>query len=176
MSNLTAPQDSSVLKTPPGPSRYMLFQMSKLQAQPLEFLGDLWHQYGDLVRMPIMPGLTIFLSTHPDHAEHILATHSERYAKPNFFLKPMGLVQGQGLFSSEGDFWRQQRRLMQPAFQQKQITRLHSAVHVCVASLITAWEKKPDGEIFDIADEMTRLTLKIVGKTLFSLDISDESD
>ena len=46
-----------------------------------------------------------------------LVTHSERYAKPDFFLKPMGLVQGQGLFSSEGDFWKKQRRLMQPAFQ-----------------------------------------------------------
>lgn len=102
--------------------------MSKLQAQPLEFLGDLWRGYGDLVRLSVMPGFTIFLSTYPDHAEHILATHSGRYAKPDFFLKPMGLVQGQGLFSSEGDFWKKQRRLMQPAFQQKQIMRLHGIV------------------------------------------------
>ncbi len=175
MPNVTAPLNPKVLKTPPGPSGYMLFRMSKLQAQPLEFLGDLWHEYGDLVRMPVMPGLTIFLSTHPDHAEHILVTHSERYAKPDFFLKPMGLVQGQGLFSSEGDFWKKQRRLMQPAFQQKQIMRLHGVVQDCVQDLLIEWEAKPEGEIFDIAPEMTRLTLKIVGKMLFSVDISDES-
>lgn len=153
----------------------MLLRMSKLQAQPLEFLGDLWREYGDLVRLSVMPGFTIFLSTHPDHAEHILATHSAHYAKPDFFLKPMGLVQGQGLFSSEGDFWKKQRRLMQPAFQQKQIMRLHGIVQDCVQSLLTEWVAKPEGEVFDIADEMPRLTLKSIGKTLFSVDISDES-
>ncbi|MEL7330844.1 MAG: cytochrome P450 [Cyanobacteria bacterium J06560_2] len=176
MPNATAPLNKKQLKTPPGPSGYRLLKMSKLQTQPLEFLGGLWQAYGDLVRMSVMPGLTIFISTHPDHAEHILATHSERYAKPDFFLKPMGLVQGQGLFSSEGDFWKKQRRLMQPAFQQKQIMRLHGIVQSCVQSLIAKWEAKPEGEVFDIADEMTRLTLEIVGKTLFSVDIGDESD
>ncbi|MEM6598274.1 MAG: cytochrome P450 [Cyanobacteria bacterium P01_C01_bin.69] len=176
MPNTTAPLNPKSLKTSPGPSGYMLFRMSQLQKQPLEFLGGLWQEYGDLVRLSVTPGLTIFSSTHPDHAEHILTTHSARYAKPDFFLKPMGLVQGQGLFSSEGDFWRKQRRLMQPAFQQKQIMRLHGIVQECVESLITEWEAKPEDEVFDIADEMTRLTLKIVGKTLFSVDISDESD
>ena len=176
MPNAKASLHSKSLKVPPGPSGYMLLRMSKLQDQPLDFLGNLWREYGDLVRLPMMPGLTIFVSTHPDHAEHILATHSARYAKPDFFLKPMGLVQGKGLFSSEGDFWKKQRRLMQPAFQQKKIMRLHGVVQACVQSLITEWEAKPEGEVFDIADEMTRLTLKIVGKTLFSVDISDESD
>mgnify|MGYP001802652489 FL=1 len=106
MPNTTAPLNPKSLKTSPGPSGYMLFRMSQLQKQPLEFLGGLWQEYGDLVRLSVTPGLTIFSSTHPDHAEHILTTHSARYAKPDFFLKPMGLVQGQGLFSSEGDFWR----------------------------------------------------------------------
>ncbi|MEM8505496.1 MAG: hypothetical protein AAF716_20375 [Cyanobacteria bacterium P01_D01_bin.1] len=86
----------------PDPSGYVLFQMSPLQSQPLECLGELWREHGDLVRLRVLPGFTIFLSTHPTHAEHILSTHSENYQKPDFFLKPMGLVQGQGLFSSEG--------------------------------------------------------------------------
>ena len=162
-------------KRAPGPSGYILLQMSQLQSQPLEYLGHLRRQYGDLVRLPVMPSLTIFLSTHPNHAEHILSTHSERYCKPELFLKPMGLLQGKGLFSSEGDFWRKQRRLMQPAFQQKQILRLHGIIWDCVRELIEEWEEKPEGEVIDIAVEMTRLTLKIVGCALFSVDISDES-
>ncbi|MGB5913562.1 MAG: cytochrome P450 [Phormidesmis sp.] len=160
----------------PGPAGYVLLQMSQLQSQPLEYLGGLWREYGDLVRLPVMPGLTIFLSTHPDHAEHILATHAERYRKPDFFLKPMGLVQGEGLFSSEGGFWRSQRRLMQPAFQQKQMVKLHGVMWDCVRSLLAEWEAKPPGEVIDIAAEMTKLTLKIVGQALFSVDVSDESD
>ncbi|MEO1620882.1 MAG: cytochrome P450 [Cyanobacteria bacterium J06632_3] len=162
-------------KRAPGPSRYMLFQMAALQTRPLEFLGELWHEYGDLVRIPVMPGFTIFSSVHPDHAEHILSTHSARYAKPDFFLKPMGLVQGQGLFSSEGDVWKRQRRLMQPAFQQKKVLQLHSAIRDCIQSMLVEWAAKPEGEVFNVADEMTRLTLNIVGKTLFGTDINDDS-
>jgi len=84
---------------PPGPPGYLLFQLPKLQNQPLEYLGGIWQEYGDLVRLPIMPGFTLLLGAHPHHAEHILLTHQERYKKADFFLKPMGLVQREGLFT-----------------------------------------------------------------------------
>ena len=166
----------SSLKLAPGPSGYLLLGLSKLQSQPIEYLGQFWREYGDLVRLPILPGMTIYLATHPDHMEHILTTHSERYEKPDFFLKPMGMVQGKGLFSSEGAFWRQQRRLMQPAFQQKQLAKLHGIMWRCVEEVLDAWAQKPAGTVIDIAAEMTRLTLKIVSLTLFSVDVSDRSN
>ena len=161
---------------PPGPQGYLLIKLSKLQHQPIEYLGRMWREYGDLVRLPIMPGLTFFLAAHPAHAEHILSTHQERYVKPDVFLKPMGLVQGQGLFTSEGEFWLKQRRLMQPAFHQKQLVKLHAVMLSCVQSLLREWEDKPESEVIDIAAEMTRLTLKIVSAALFSVDISGEFD
>lgn len=163
-------------KRAPGPSGYLLLGLSKLQQDPIEYLGALWREYGDLVRLPILPGFTIYLATHPDHMEHVLATHSDRYAKTDFFLKPMGEVQGEALFTSEGAFWRQQRRLMQPAFQQQQIAKLHGIMWSCVESVMAEWAQKPAGEVIDIAAEMTRLTLKIVSLTMFSVDISGESD
>jgi cytochrome P450 len=163
-------------RLPPGPSGYSLFQLAEIQQQPIESLGRLWREYGDLVRFPIMPGLTLFLSTHPDHAEHIFSSHPERYGKPNFFLKPMGLLQGQGLFASEGELWRKHRRLMQPAFHQKQLLNLYAVMLDCVQSLLREWEAKPDGVVIDLADEMTQLTLKIVSLALFSIDISDDAN
>ncbi len=164
------------MTTAPGPSGYVLFQMSQLQSQPLEYLGGMWREYGDLVRLRVMPGLNIFLSTHPDHAEYVLSMNAANYEKPDLFLKPMGLVQGQGLFTSEGEFWQKHRRLMQPAFHQRQLVRLHGVMWKCVESLLREWEEKPAGEIIDIAAQMKRLTLKIVGLALFSVDISDESN
>lgn len=161
---------------PPGSPRYLLFQLSDIQDRPIEFLGHHWRKYGDLVRLPVMPGLTLFLAAHPDYVEHILSTHAERYRKPDFFLKPMGLLEGQGLFTSEGELWRKQRRLMQPAFHQKQLVKLHEIMLSCVNELVCEWENKLNGAEIDIAAEMTRLTLKIVSLTLFSIDISDESD
>lgn len=161
---------------PPGPSGYLLFNLSELQYQPIEYFGQLWQEYGDLVRLPIMPGFTFFSAVHPDHAEHILSTYQDRYGKPDFFLKSMGLVQGQGLFSSEGEQWLKHRRLMQPAFQQKQLVNLYAVMLNCVQSLLNKWDEKPEDEVIDIAAEMTRLTLQIVSLALFSVDISDESD
>ena len=161
---------------PPGPSGYLLFTLDKLQSQPVEYLGDLWQRYGDLVRLPIMPSFNVVLAVHPDHLEHVLSTHADRYGKANFFLDAMGAVQGAGLFTSEGEFWRSHRRLAQPAFQQKQLVNLHRVMLSCVQSLIQEWEEAPEGEIIDLAAEMTKLTLKIVSLTLFSVDISGESD
>jgi cytochrome P450 len=161
---------------PPGPRRYALLKLSEFQHQPIEYLGHLWQEYGDLVRLPIMPGLTFFLAAHPDSAEHILSQHQNRYGRPDLFLKSMGLMQGQGLLSSEGAVWLKQRRLMQPAFRQQQIIQLQAIMLSCVESLLREWEEKPEGEVIDIAVEMTRLTLKIVSLALFSVDISDESN
>lgn len=150
--------------------------MGKLQSQPIEYLEDLWHRYGDLIRLSVMPGFNIIAVIHPDYIEHILSTHADRYGKADFFLDAMGLVQGKGLFTSEGAFWRSHRRLAQPAFQQQQLVRLHSAMLRCTQDLIREWEQKPEGEVVDIAKEMTTLTLRIVGLTLFSADISDNSN
>jgi cytochrome P450 len=161
---------------PPGPRKYALLKLSEFQHQPIEYLGHLWQEYGDLVRLPIMPGLTFFLAAHPDYAEHILSQHQNRYGRPDLFLKSMGLMQGQGLLSSEGAVWLKQRRLMQPAFRQQQIIQLQAIMLNCVESLLREWEEKPEGEVVDIAAEMTRLTLKIVSLALFSVDISDESN
>ncbi len=132
---------------PPTPPGYLLFQLRELQHQPIEYLSRLWQEYGDLVRLPIMPGFTLFFVAHPDHAEHILSTHQDRYRKPNFFLKPMGLVQGQGLFTSEGELWLKHRRLMQPAFHQKQLVNLQAVMLSCVQSLLSEWAGKPDGAL-----------------------------
>jgi cytochrome P450 len=161
---------------PPAAPGYLLFQLPKLQHQPLEYLGQMWREHGDLVRLRIMPGLTLFVAVHPDHAEHIVSIHQDRYRKADFFLRPMGLVQGQGLFTSEGESWLKHRRLMQPAFHQKQLVNLHAVMLSSVQSLVAEWVEKPDGSVIDISAEMTRLTLKIVSLALFSVDISNESN
>ena len=179
MSEMQAPSAQTTKQNnqlPPGPSGYLLFQLPEFQRQPIAYLGQLWREYGDLVRLPIMPGFTMLFVVHPDHAEHILSTHQNRYGKADFFLRSMGLVQGQGLFTSEGESWLKHRRLMQPAFHQRRLVNLHAVMLSCVQSLLREWEEKPEGEVIDIAAEMNHLTLKIVSLALFSFDISDKSD
>ena len=172
----TSTKKKQNLPLPPAPPGYLLFQLPKLQTQPLEYLEKIWREYGDLVRLPIMPGLNLLFAAHPDHVEHILLTHQERYRKADFFLRPMSLVQGSGLFTSEGESWFKHRRLMQPAFQQKQLINLSEVMESCVQSLVAEWLAKPDGFTVDIAAEMTKITLQIVSMALFSVDISQETN
>ncbi|WP_225893972.1 cytochrome P450 [Atlanticothrix silvestris] len=160
---------------PPGPRAYLLFALREVQQDPLSYLSQMWQEHGNLVRLPVIPGYTFYLAAHVNYAEHMLSTHQERYSKPDLFNKSMGLMVGQSILTSEGDFWLKHRRLMQPAFHQKYLENLSSVMVSCTESFLEEWEQKPDNRVIDIVPEMMRLTLKIVGLALFSKDISVES-
>ncbi|PAX52870.1 cytochrome P450 [Brunnivagina elsteri] len=160
---------------PPGLGRYLAFNPEDIKENPLGFYRRMWQEYGDLVRLPILPNYCMYLVAHPNYIEHILSTHQERYSKPDLFKKPMNMMAGESILTSEGDFWLKHRRLMQPAFHMKHLANLAIAMVSCTESLVQEWDKKSDGEIIDIASETLRLTLKIAGLTLFSTDISDDS-
>ncbi|WGV23218.1 cytochrome P450 [Halotia branconii] len=160
---------------PPGPRGYLLLSLPKIQQDSLGYLSQMWQEYGNLVRLPVVPSYTFYLAAHPNYVEHMLSTHQERYSKPDLFNKSMSLMVGQSILTSEGDFWLKHRRLMQPAFHQKYLENLSSVMVSCTESLLEEWQQKLDNEVIDIVPEMMRLTLKIVGLALFNKDISVES-
>jgi cytochrome P450 len=160
---------------PPSPRGYLILNAKEIKQNPIGYYQRIWKEYGDLVRLPILPSYSFYLSAHPSHLERILSTHQERYGKSDIANKPLTLVVGQGILTSEGEFWQKNRRLMQPAFHQKQLANLCAVIVSCTESLMRKWEEKSDGEAIDIAAETLRLTLKIAGLTLFSTDISDKS-
>ncbi|HZG50991.1 MAG TPA: cytochrome P450, partial [Pyrinomonadaceae bacterium] len=80
---------------------------------------------------------------------------------------------GEGLLTSEGEYHRRQRRLAQPAFHRKRIDSYGALMVEYAARDSDRWQ---DGETRDIAHEMMRLTLAIVGKTLFDADVESEAD
>ena len=162
------------LTLPPGPKSYQILNVSDIQEHPVEIFGEMWKTYGDIIHLPIIPSYRMILFSHPRHAEYIFS-HPERYLKPRVLMRNMGLVQGKGLFTSEGSEWQKHRRMMQPAFQQKYLTRLHDVMVDSVFKMLDEWSQHGSGIPIDIAAEMTQLTLKIVSLTLFSVDISAQS-
>ena len=160
-----------LVPTLPG---YLALNPQEVRENQLKFFNRIWKEYGDLVRSRILPNYSFYLAAHPSYAEHILSTHQEIYAKPDIVNKPMNLMMGKSILTSEGDFWLKHRRLMQPAFHMKHLAKLAGVIVSCTEAFIQEWENKPDGEVIDIATETLRLTLKIAGQTLFSKDISDE--
>ena len=138
---------------------------------PLAFLRSMPAKYGDVVRVALGP-LEVTLVSHPDLVEQILVTHNKSYQKDSFMqnLRP---VLGEGLLSSEGDFWRRQRRLAQPAFHRDRIAAYAGIMVEYAARLGGTWR---DGAVRDVHKDMMRLTLEIVAKTLFGADVGERAE
>jgi cytochrome P450 len=138
---------------------------------PLRFLRSMAREHGDIVRLAIGP-VKMTLVSHPDLVEDVLVTQNRLFQKDRF-LQVLRPVLGEGLLTSEGDFWRRQRRLAQPAFHRDRIAAYGGIMVEHASRLARQWR---DGETRDIHKDMMRLTLEIVAETLFGAQVGDHAD
>jgi cytochrome P450 len=110
--------------------------------------------------------------SHPDYVKHLLQDNNRNYRK-SFGYKVMKLLMGQGLLTSEGDFWRRQRRLMQPAFHRDRLASFAKIMTDECHSLLEKWEALPDKSVVNVSHDMMEMTLTIVCKGMFSTDVDD---
>jgi cytochrome P450 len=137
---------------------------------PMGFLARMAQEYGDVVRMRL-GNLPTYLLVNPQHIEYVLRTHGDLFRKDEVSRWLTPLV-GQGLLISEGAFWRRQRRLAQPSFQHQQIERYAAIMVEQTERMLAAWH---DGQIRDPHQDLMRLTLGIVAKTLFDAELTGEA-
>jgi len=156
-------------------SHGLLGSASEIQRDPLKFLRET-RQYGDVVRMRFVFS-DAYLIYHPDSIKHVLQENNRNYNKDVFTYTIFRPFLGQGLLINDGESWLHQRRLMQPAFHRKRISAYGTIMTDATEKLLERWQSyaQQDSSL-DVAEEMMRLTLQIVGKTLFSLDLSDETN
>src|SRR5919202_1512728 len=162
----------SASKAPPpaigraAPSYGLLGLLPELSRDALGLLTRCTRDYGDFVRVRL--GLTrAILIGHPDLVEEVLVTRNHDFRK-NLGTRRLGSLLGQGLLLSEGDFWLRQRRLMQPAFHRQRIAAMADAMTGAAVGMLQGWQA---GQVRDIGQEMTELTLRIVARTLFGTDV-----
>ncbi|MCA1633555.1 MAG: cytochrome P450 [Acidobacteria bacterium] len=158
---------------PPGPkSLWPGGHIIAFRRDPLAFLSRLARDYGDVARFRVGPQRA-FLLNHPDLIRDMFVTHHERFHKGRALQRTKRLL-GEGLLTSEGEHHRRQRRLAQPAFHRQ---RINFYGQVMVEHAERAAARWRDGETVDISQEMMRLTLGIVGQTLFDAGVeSSEAD
>jgi cytochrome P450 len=137
---------------------------------PLPFFQNLAAQYGDLSYFRLGPQEAFFLN-HPDHIKDVLVTNHQNFHKGLALQRAKRLL-GEGLLTSEEDFHRRQRRLAQPAFHRARIASYASVMTDYASETRARWR---DGETLDLSEEMMRLTLGIVGKTLFDADVVSDA-
>ncbi len=148
-----------------------LFDLLAFRRDPLKFLTRIAREHGDIVHFRMGPQHVLMLN-HPDLIKDALVTRADHFHKGRALQRAKRLL-GEGLLTSEGEHHRRQRRLAQPAFHRKRVES-YGAVMVDYAALTASrWH---DGETLDITHEMMRLTLSIVGKTLFDTEVESEAD
>lgn len=164
--------DSRVLPHCPGrPLVGHLFDVMRRGTFPM--LRENWLRHGDAFSLEI--GRTRFTAfLHPDAVEQILLTKRE------CFVKGMGydqirLLVGDGVLTVEGEQWKQQRRVIQPCMNRSFLVGFADTMVRAAVDMVEDWARRGVQEL-DIYPEMMRLALRILGDTLFSLDLSQSAD
>ncbi|MGC1904779.1 MAG: cytochrome P450 [Candidatus Acidiferrum sp.] len=158
-------------KLPPGPSPESWTASFKTYSRdPLSYMPNLVKEYGDIVTMRYY-NFRVYFVSHPDYIEQVLVNDNRKYIKGRILRKNKQLF-GNGLLTSEGDFWLRQRRLAQPAFHRARIATYADTMVRYASRLAAEWS---NGDERDIHAEMMRLTLAIVAKTLFDADVDHEA-
>ncbi|MFE2756661.1 cytochrome P450 [Actinosynnema sp. NPDC059335] len=162
--------DTAGPRTVPGPPRgETLSLLARMARDRLAVMTSVSRQYGDAVRLRLGPKSMYFFN-HPDHAKHVLADN------PGNFVKGIGLVHarralGDGLLTSEGELWKAQRKTIQPVFQAKRIAGKADVIAQEAAGLVDKLRRRRGGAPVDISEEMTGLTLGVLGRALLDADL-----
>lgn len=156
---------------PPGPkSRFPGDLLLRFTRDRLKFLVDLGRLREDMVYFEL-GGQPFYFANHPDYIRDILITHNRCFMKGRA-LQIAKLVVGEGLLTSEGAVHLTQRRLMQPAFHAQRVADFGTTMTAYADRQASEWSHETT---LDINEEMMRLTLAIVARTLFSADVEAEA-
>ncbi|MEK7729138.1 MAG: cytochrome P450 [candidate division KSB1 bacterium] len=142
-----------------------------LRRNLLDYLQRVADSCGELGYFKAGPFHT-YLLNNPEHIKDLLVTHHKNFTKSRG-LQLAKRILGEGLLTSEGDFHLRQRRLVQPAFHRQRLEGYGAVMCEEAARMSAAWQA---GAEVDMAEEMMRLTLGIVGKTLFGVNVENEAE
>jgi cytochrome P450 len=167
-------RNGSSLPIPPGPRGVpYLGNLSLLWNDPLGNVIRLHRDYGDVIRLSYGP-YVYYLVHDLDAIKHVLIDNNKNYVKSRNYLG-LKLVLGDGLVTSDGDLWRRQRKLAQPAFLRKRIEAFADPIVKLTEEHIARWDRLADGAAIDAHESMLNLTFRIVGRTLCDLDFQRDA-
>ena len=153
----------------PGPRAGLpvIGQTLAFQKQPLDFCLKHKALYGDLVRFRV--GIDDWhLLSDPEHVHRVLVTEAGKFEKPALAKRLWRPFLGNGLVSSDGEFWKRQHKLILPGFHKKRVDSYGAVMVALTEQMIGSWKT---GERRDVCNDFTDLTLAVVAKTLFDADV-----
>ena len=180
-------------QTAPGPEGHSeLGVLRELQDDPLHFFLSCHREFGEVVRLRIGPRRLLYLVSHPEAIRHILVTNRDNYTKGESWEKQetdsnhpekdlirrgsllsRRFLLGDGLLTSEGSLWKRQRRTIHPVFVRSRLNEFGQIMQAQIQQMLSRWDQySAQQSEFDLDEEMARLGLDIIVRTLFGEEVS----
>jgi cytochrome P450 len=154
-------------RIPPGPE-----EKYKPSENLLSWMGDQFERFGDIYKASIY-GTNAYVTRDPGYAEHVLRDNWRNYVKGQA-IKRVALLLGNGLMVSEGEFWKRQRRMIQPTFHRDAIPALTNIITRANAELLKTWEQAAQkSEDVNVTAGISHMILKIVLVSIFGDDYDE---
>src|SRR6267154_6887882 len=152
----------------PGPrGRFLIGSLIEISRDWLGFYKKCADEYGDVVRVHLAH-VPVYLVVHPRDIETVLVTNAAKFTKSEDY-RALARVLGRGLLTSEGDFWKRQRSLIQPAFHRQNILGYSAVMTQAAGGMLDSWQEKGERNIHE---DLMRVTLEIVAQCLFGAEVA----
>ncbi len=160
------------LRRPPGPApKFIVGNFPLFSPDPLSVFTRWAREFGDIFYYRA-GWIDVYFLNHPDLIESVLISQAQNFAKDKVIQNSRWFL-GEGLLTSEGSPWRRQRRLCQPAFHRERLASYAQTMLAYTEEMLATWK---DGETRDVHLEMMELTMRIVAKVLFSVEVKEETE
>jgi cytochrome P450 len=156
-------------RRPPGPKGLpILGSLLEFRRDLLGYYLEWARDYGDAVSLNLA-GWQIVMLNNPDYAEYVLVRNHRNFIKFPRFFRHVDAIFGQGLLTSEGEFWHRQRRLAAPAFHAQRVAGYGDTMVHHTQRMLAGWRP---GDVREVHTEMMEVTLRIAAKTLFDAEVN----
>ena len=172
MATAPASATKAPLANPPGPKgRFLIGSLIEVSRDWLGFYKNCADEYGDVVRVHLAH-VPVYLLVHPRDIETVLVANAVKFTKSEDY-RALARVLGRGLLTSEGDLWKRQRGLIQPAFHRQNILGYAEVMTRAAGRILGSWEEKSPRNIHE---DMMRVTLEIVGQCLYGAEVTNAAE
>lgn len=169
--HLIMPPTETLKKLPRTKGVFLLGDTPDIIRDPLKYIVSKHQEQGDIYQVDTIARKVMVVSD-PDIAKYVLQENNKNYIK-SYDYELLKIALGQGLLTSEGDFWLRQRRLAAPAFHKKRLELLFDIMVEEGEALKKRWRKyRDEKKEFDLVPEMMNVTVKIVARALFAADVT----
>jgi cytochrome P450 len=161
---------AGVARVPPGPrGAPLLGVIGDFQADPLGLLMRSARRYGPVVHLPLAR-VDGYLVTQPSGIKRIFQDASDNYGRQTRSFLALRETLGDSLLTTDGEYWRRQRRVAQPAFHKARLAGFAATMAAAARAMVERW-RATGRQTIEVVPELLALTLEILGQTLFAEDL-----